>query len=108
FLFQAIVIAGLALLVGAVMRWLWRVDVLQRDAWLTDKGLWMKTPTRVFFIPYLAMVGVKATQDWASSRMGIGKITLTYREGEMYQKVTLIGVEHDGDVAQELQSRIQP
>lgn len=107
FLIQALAISGLAYLVGAIMRWLWRVDVLQRDAWLTNKGIWVHISQTTQFIPFLAMTKVSAREDWASKRMGIGKIEITYRAGEKYSKIVLVGIENDQAIANELMERVQ-
>ncbi len=92
-LFQALALSGIAYLVGTIARWLWRVDVSQRDAWLTNKGIWSVSGNEKHFIPYLAIARVELKDDWMAKHLHLGGIQLMYREGQGMKKTMIVGVE---------------
>jgi len=92
-LFQALALAAFAYLVGIVARWLWRVDVSQRDNWLTNLGVWVQTPKGMSFISYGKISHVKLKEDWIQKLLRVDEIEITYVDQSFIRKIRMIGVE---------------
>ena len=86
-LFQALALAAFAYLVGIVARWLWRVDVSQRDSWLTNKGIWIQTPKGVEFVSYGKISKIKIKEDWIQKALHVDELEIAYMDQGFVKKI---------------------
>ncbi len=105
-LFQALALAAFAYLVGIVARWLWRVDVSQRDNWLTNKGIWLQTPKGVGFVSYGKISSVKIKEDWIQKALKVDEIEISYVDQSFVRKIRMIGMEAPHEIVDWIQSKI--
>ena len=99
FLAVALGLSAAVYLIGTILHWMWRVDLSQRDAWLSNYGIWMQTPQQKNqFIPYAAVVNVLEKKDWVGKWLHMEGIEIQYREGTRSKKIFLVGIEN-GDKA---------
>lgn len=105
-LFQALALAAFAYLVGIVARWLWRVDVSQRDNWMTNKGMWIQTPKGVSFISYGKMSSIKKKEDWIQRMLKVDEIEITYIDQAFVKKIRLIGIEKPDEIIAQIQAKL--
>ncbi len=107
-LFQALALAAFAYLVGIVARWLWRVDVSQRDNWLTNKGIWVQTPKGIGFIGYGKISSVKIKGDWIQKALKVDEIEIAYVDQSFVRKIRMIGMEAPHEIVDWIQSKMPP
>ncbi len=105
-LFQALALAAFAFLVGIVARWLWRIDVSQRDNWLTNKGIWIQTPKGIGFVAYGKITQVKLKEDWIQKALKVDELEITYTEQGFVRKIRMIGVEAPHEIMDWITSKM--
>lgn len=108
FLFQALALAGFAYLVGTVARWLWRVDVAQRGAWLTNKGVRVQTPLGPQYVSYGQIARVRVKRDWMEKWLHLDEIEIQFVSENRAQKIVLIGVENAEEIVNQIQGKLPP
>lgn len=105
-LFQALALSAMAYLVGIVARWLWRVDISQRDAWLTNKGIWIQTPSGMQFVSYNELSSVRRKTDWMEKWLRLDELELVYVQQNTPKKTALVGVENADEILRTLQKKM--
>ncbi len=107
FLAVALGLSGAVYLIGTILQWMWRVDISQRDAWLSTHGIWQDTPdAKGKFTPYSAFISVKEKKDWMGKWLHLEGIEILYREGTQQKKLFIAGVENGNAIVQELNERM--
>jgi hypothetical protein len=107
FLGVALGLSGAVYLIGTIMQWMWRVDLSQRDAWLSTHGIWIDSPdAKGKFIPFLAFVSVREKKDWVGKWLHVEGVEITYREGSSMKKTFIVGVENGEAVVQHIQEKM--
>lgn len=104
-LFQALALAGFAMLIGVITRWLWRVDLSQRDAWLTDLGVWVQGPSTQIFVPYNSISSVRVKEDWMQKWLHVDEIEIKYTIENRPNKVSIVGVENPREIMEKLHEK---
>jgi hypothetical protein len=105
-LFQALALAAFAYLVGIVARWLWRIDVSQRDNWLTNKGIWIQTPKGIGFVSYGKITQVKIKEDWIQKALKVDEIEISYSDQGFVRKIRMIGMEAPHEIVDWINSKM--
>ena len=109
FLFQALALSALVYLIMSIARWLYRVDVSQRDAYLTNKGVWIHVPGKEwFFISVLSIVSVREKNDWMATHLHLEGIEIRYREAQKQKSTLIIGVENAPVFVKDIQGKLAP
>ncbi|MFH0970446.1 MAG: hypothetical protein V1776_03230 [Candidatus Diapherotrites archaeon] len=101
---QALALAGFAMLIGVITRWLWRVDVSQRNTWLTNLGIWIQSPSGEIFVSYLSISNVKVKEDWMQKWLHVDEIEITYMKENNTKKISIVGVENPALIVEKIQS----
>ncbi|MEK6821200.1 MAG: hypothetical protein AABY11_02250 [archaeon] len=101
-LFQALALAGFAMLIGVITRWLWRMDVAQRHAWLTTRGIHVDSPVGNVFIPYLQIAALKVKEDWMQKWLHVDEIEITYKKENLTKKASIVGVENPVEIVEKI------
>lgn len=105
-LFQALALAAFAYLVGIVARWLWRVDVSQRDNWVTNLGVWVQTPKGMGFVSFGKISSVKIKEDWIQKLLRVDEIEISYVDQSFVRKIRMIGVENPREIVDKITRQI--
>jgi hypothetical protein len=104
-LLQALALAGFAMLIGVITRWLWRVDVSQREAWLTNLGVWVQGPSVLIFVPYPAISSVRVKEDWMQKWLHVDEVEIKYTLENRPNKVSIVGVENPREIMERLHQK---
>ena len=104
-LLQALALAGFAMLIGVITRWLWRVDLSQREAWLTNLGVWVPGPSATIFVPYNAIASIRVKEDWMQKWLHVDEIEIKYTLENRSNKVSIVGVENPREIMERLHQK---
>ncbi len=104
-LLQALALAGFAMLIGVITRWLWRVDLSQREAWLTNLGVWVQGPSALIFVPYNAISSIRVKEDWMQKWLHVDEIEVKYTLENRPNKVSIVGVENPREIMERLHQK---
>ena len=104
-LLQSLALAGLAMLIGVITRWLWRVDLSQRTAWLTTLGVRVQGPSTEKFVPYAAISSVRVKEDWMQRWLHVDEVEIRYTIENRPNKVSIVGVENPREIMERLHQK---
>jgi hypothetical protein len=104
-LLQALALAGFAMLIGVITRWLWRIDLSQREAWLTNLGVWVQGPSTLIFVPYNTISSVRVKEDWMQKWLHVDEIEINYTLENRPNKVSIVGVENPREIMERLHQK---
>ena len=94
FLAVALGLSGAVYLIGTILQWMWRVDISQRDAWISTHGIWVSTPDmKGKFFPFTACISIQEKKDWMGKWLHLEGIEILYRENSQQKKLFIAGVE---------------
>jgi hypothetical protein len=107
FLAVALGLSGAVYLIGTILQWMWRVDISQRDAWVSTHGIWLETPDmKGKFFPFSGFISIKEKKDWMGKWLHLEGIEILYRENSQQKKLFIAGVENGEAMVQELNARM--
>ncbi len=107
-LFQALALSVFAYLIGVIARWLWRVDVSQRDAWITNLGIWVQNPSGMKFVPYAHISSLRKKNDWMQKWLHLNEIEIQFVTEGRSNKIALVGVENADEIMVQIQGHLPP
>lgn len=105
-LFQSLALSGFAYLIGVIARWLWRVDVAQRDAWITNLGVWVQNPGGMRFVPYNQISLVRKKTDWMQKWLHLNEIEIQFVTDGRMNKTALVGTENADEIVAQIHAHL--
>ena len=105
-LFQSLALSGFAYLIGVIARWLWRVDVSQRDAWITNLGIWSQNSSGMRFVPYAQISLVRKKTDWMQKWLHLNEIEIQFVTDGRMNKIALVGTENADEIVTQIQGHL--